>query len=296
MMNLSFVLELVLLRHGRTAWNAERRYLGHTDVPLLPGALEPVAKFQAQPELAGEFWSIWSSDLRRCRETLASLSPALQQEAVYDTRLRELNFGDWEGCTYDQLKGNEMYRSWIDNPAAANPPGGEAWEQFEERIDSFMKELGRRGEDTLRRTGIGSMAGISQTVRNQIAGDQVEHHQSEQHQYETQQIERQGSEQHRSEQHRSERQQPERQQPELHRPELHRPVPHQPALPRPASTGEQGTPQILRVLVVTHGGVIRHLQAKYTPGSDFHGTPAPAPGGTAVIKLQWAEGSWHSFC
>ncbi|HBS44311.1 MAG TPA: histidine phosphatase family protein, partial [Paenibacillus sp.] len=68
--------------------------------------------------------------------------------AVYDQRLREMNFGAFEGCTYEELKDNSLYRSWIDNPSTVTPPDGETWAQFDERLRSFLSDLGRAAEDT----------------------------------------------------------------------------------------------------------------------------------------------------
>ncbi|WP_195724201.1 histidine phosphatase family protein [Paenibacillus monticola] len=140
-------LELVLIRHGLTKWNAEHRYLGHTDLPILPSALDELSALKEQLQLTGEFWRVFCSDLLRCRETLAYIAPSLEQSTIYDNRLREMNFGDWEGCTYEQLKDNEQYRSWIDSPAAVTPPGGESWRQFEARLGSFLSDLGQAAEN-----------------------------------------------------------------------------------------------------------------------------------------------------
>lgn len=109
-------LELVLVRHGYTQWNKEHRYLGSTDLPLVPGEAKRLEKLGAQPPLGGEFSHVYCSDLRRCRETLAALVPRPMPQAVYDSRLKEMDFGAWEGYTYDQLKDNPLYQSWIDNP------------------------------------------------------------------------------------------------------------------------------------------------------------------------------------
>ncbi|MET3208766.1 UNVERIFIED_CONTAM: alpha-ribazole phosphatase [Paenibacillus sp. PvR008] len=169
-------LELVLVRHGTTLWNRERRYLGHSDLGLLPGAeqeLEPLReKLQRHP-----FARIYCSDLIRCRQTLqimlpeSELKPELEGgthfeskpesrleltskldserflsnmsawSAIMEPRLRELHFGEWDGKTYDMLKDVALYRAWIDEPQRVTPPGGEPWKDFVNRLGEFLDSL-----------------------------------------------------------------------------------------------------------------------------------------------------------
>lgn len=92
---------LVLLRHGRTAWNHVRRAQGQTDVDL-----DDVGREQAQrvaPALAAlEPARVWCSDLARTRATAQPLLAATRLEASYDARLREFHLGEREGMTYDE--------------------------------------------------------------------------------------------------------------------------------------------------------------------------------------------------
>ncbi|MGG4221329.1 histidine phosphatase family protein [Paenibacillus jamilae] len=147
--DLQWDMELVLVRHGTTLWNKERRYLGHTDLGLLPGAeqeLKPV-----QEKLQGQsFTRIYCSDLMRCRQTLQIILPesALPAErslsampSIMEPRLRELHFGDWDGKTYDMLKDVALYRAWIDEPQRITPPGGESWDHFVNRLREFLDSL-----------------------------------------------------------------------------------------------------------------------------------------------------------
>lgn len=148
------VREWWFIRHGYTAWNRSRRYLGHRDVELLSGAEAGLARLPAV--LAGiEFSRVYCSDLLRCRETLARIRPDLVPEAYYDARIRELNFGEWEGLTYEELKGLKTYRNWIDDPASSKPPGGESWRQFEARVEAFLHDLSDNLVDSSHNTGEG---------------------------------------------------------------------------------------------------------------------------------------------
>ena len=146
---------LHLVRHGVTRWNQERRYLGHEDQGVISAELERLAPLARR--LQGLQWArIYCSDLLRCRQTLRYLLTGNEVQsaglngntevlpipgAVYDSRLRELHFGEWEGKTYEDLKGNPLYRRWIEDPAAVTPPGGESWEAFASRIQHFLAGL-----------------------------------------------------------------------------------------------------------------------------------------------------------
>ncbi|MBA9085867.1 alpha-ribazole phosphatase [Fontibacillus solani] len=134
-------MEWWLIRHGLTSWNVDRRYQGHSDVELLPNekhGLEALSrKLKGVP-----FSAIYCSDLLRCRQTLKYVLPDLDTKGVhYDSRLREMNFGEWEGKTYDMLKDIPLYCSWIDQPKCYTPSGGESWQQFEGRVNEIYCEL-----------------------------------------------------------------------------------------------------------------------------------------------------------
>ncbi|WP_438347357.1 histidine phosphatase family protein [Paenibacillus sp. FA6] len=133
-------LELVCIRHGRTQWNRDKRYLGHTDIGILEESqLELLSVKEALKERV--FQKVFCSDLKRCRETLDLIYPTSADQVAFDKRLREMDFGDWEGQTYDQLKHSDMYREWLDNPQTVTPPGGESWGCFQQRLVDFMDSL-----------------------------------------------------------------------------------------------------------------------------------------------------------
>jgi probable phosphoglycerate mutase len=93
---------LILWRHGRTAWNAERRYQGQADPPLDDTGREQAAAAAAllaalQPQV------VLSSDLRRAAQTAAELGRILARPVVAEPRLRERSLGHWEGLTRDEV-------------------------------------------------------------------------------------------------------------------------------------------------------------------------------------------------
>jgi broad specificity phosphatase PhoE len=90
--------ELLLARHGETDWNRERRIQGHTDVPLNARGVKQarvLAEILAPVRLA----AVYSSDLTRARETAAMVARAHSLDVLVERRLREKNFGSWEGLT-----------------------------------------------------------------------------------------------------------------------------------------------------------------------------------------------------
>ncbi|MDP4095307.1 histidine phosphatase family protein [Paenibacillus sp. P96] len=144
MSSTSHELDLILVRHGTTSWNRDKRYVGHANPGLLPGAedeLRPLSHGLRKRRFA----RVYSSDLRRCTETLRLAAPELAAAAVMDARLRELDFGAWDGETYESLKHLQMYRSWIDDPRCVTPPGGERLEHFEGRLVGFLNSLQEGG-------------------------------------------------------------------------------------------------------------------------------------------------------
>ncbi|MBW3628808.1 MAG: histidine phosphatase family protein [Gemmatimonadetes bacterium] len=138
------ILELTLVRHAATALNDARQYQGWIDPPLSERGRSEALRVGAR--LGGSsFDLILSSDLRRCRETLELALPDRPVEV--DRRLRELDFGSWDGRTYEEcLASDELgLRIWIEDPLAASPPEGEPFELFRARVNAVLDALPARG-------------------------------------------------------------------------------------------------------------------------------------------------------
>lgn len=138
------VLELTLVRHASTRLNEERRYQGRLDPPLSArGRME--AERLAERLRSTDFDRCLRSDARRCAETAALALPGTDFEV--DTRLGEIDFGEWEGLTYDECSRNDpaLAERWIDDPIRHTPPGGEPFTDFCDRVDRVIAELEREG-------------------------------------------------------------------------------------------------------------------------------------------------------
>ncbi|MEW9674773.1 histidine phosphatase family protein [Lentibacillus sp. L22] len=118
-----------LLRHGMTEENQRGAYIGWTDVSL---STEGKGILKRNKPCMKTVDQLFSSDLRRCLETAAILFPNLPIQKR--TAFREMNFGLWEGRTYEELKQLTSYRQWLDDPFHCHPDGGETFTVFEKRV------------------------------------------------------------------------------------------------------------------------------------------------------------------
>ena len=137
-------VDLFFVRHGITEWNEQKRYLGQTNQGLLKNKLHQLDRLKSELQ-SKEFDRIFTSDLQRCLETLDYFE--LQQKATLDDRLREMNFGDWEGKTYNELKDVTAYQNWLENWEVTCIPNGESGKVFSSRIDSFFQDLFQQSND-----------------------------------------------------------------------------------------------------------------------------------------------------
>ena len=130
------------MRHGRTAWNVDGRYQGHSDVPL-----DAVGRFQATAlgkHLSGEPFDLAiSSDLSRARETAELLLGGRSLPIWSDSRWREMYFGPWEGLTWPQIVARFPTADGPPNAGGAFPhaPGGEGFDALCTRVSDALAEM-----------------------------------------------------------------------------------------------------------------------------------------------------------
>ncbi len=130
-------VRLWLVRHGETAWNAERRFQGWTDVPLNSRGREQARELAVAltEALAGRTTSVWSSDMSRAVET----ARIAFGEPRTDPRLRELEFGEMEGRTWTDL--DEPTRNSLASFDEFGAPGGESMTDMKARVFAFVADL-----------------------------------------------------------------------------------------------------------------------------------------------------------
>jgi alpha-ribazole phosphatase len=138
-------MNLFLIRHGQTNWNLEQRFQGQSDIPLNETGRKQAAVL-ADRLSADPFDAIYSSDLQRATETAKIICVS---QIHPDARLREVNFGDWEGLTYDEIKAKhpETLAAWESDIFKNAPPHGETLEGLSVRVQSMLDELREKYED-----------------------------------------------------------------------------------------------------------------------------------------------------
>ena len=135
------MLHLLLVRHGETDWNAQRRYQGQTDVPLSDFGKRQ-AEFVAKSLLDQKIDAVYTSDLKRARETAEIIVDHNGLEVMPEPRLRELKFGILEGLTFDEAEARypEMIAAWLED-FNNTPEGAETIQAFNARIVSLLDDL-----------------------------------------------------------------------------------------------------------------------------------------------------------
>jgi alpha-ribazole phosphatase len=133
-------MRLIVVRHGETFYNAQRRLTGQSDVPLsLLGEQQTAALVES---LATEHLDVVvTSDLERTRVTASAIAHNHGLPLQEDSDLRELAFGEWEGYTYDEVlaRDADLVSLWRADPTKYAPPGGETVAELRDRCARALK-------------------------------------------------------------------------------------------------------------------------------------------------------------
>ena len=135
-----------LVRHG------EHMLQGRLAAGRTPGiGLSPQGRGEAAAvalRLAGEkIDTIYASPLDRTRETAEIIARRLDLPVVVREDLIEIDFGDWTGLTFDQVRADKRWELWRSCRSIAAIPGGESWRRVQERIVDALVDMRRRHPD-----------------------------------------------------------------------------------------------------------------------------------------------------
>lgn len=140
-------MEILLMRHGKTAGNNARRYVGVTDESLCDEGIS----LARESGICTETAHVYASPLKRALETARIKFPNAKLTIVND--LHEMDFGDFEGCSAAELERDSAYVKWLDSHCTFRCPNGEGIGDFSDRVcrafDGIVLESIKRGDERL---------------------------------------------------------------------------------------------------------------------------------------------------
>lgn len=138
-------MTIIAVRHTSVAVPAGMCY-GQTDVKLATTYIHEIKKV-ANELISENYSSVYSSPLQRCKIIAEYLSN--KNSVIYDPRLMELNFGNWEGKNWVEIEktvdAQKWFANWIETPC----PKGESYTQLISRVNVFLQQVLIKNENTL---------------------------------------------------------------------------------------------------------------------------------------------------
>ncbi len=165
------MLTIYLLRHGKTAGNLSGRYNGRTDEPLCEEGVREAEAAERHPNIS----LVYSSPMLRARQTATICFPNAEIETVVD--LREMDFGDFEGRTAQEMEFDPAYRVWVEGGCVDRCPNGEGITDFGQRaataFTGLVKNAISRGETEI---GVAAHGGVIMAVMTAFSGSDAPYH------------------------------------------------------------------------------------------------------------------------
>ena len=135
-------MRLYLIRHGQTVLNQKKCYYGVTDVALNDKGMQQAAGLSflfkdVRPDY------VYSSPLLRATQTARQVLSGLDLKIMTDDRLKEQNFGIFEGLTWQEIMDRYPveYEAWNKDFSNYRIPDGESFSDVRERVDDFIRDL-----------------------------------------------------------------------------------------------------------------------------------------------------------
>ena len=132
-------MEIVMIRHFQTQGNLEKKYIGRTDEPLAETA-DLMHLVEKRKKDCRNVDRVVVSPMRRCVQTAELLFPG--KSSVLCNKMRECNFGTFEGRNFEELKHMPDYKGWLDSGGTLPFPEGESPREFQARcVEGFSEAV-----------------------------------------------------------------------------------------------------------------------------------------------------------
>lgn len=126
------------IRHGAVSQTLQGRYIGVTDVPLSDKGKTELRRLDATMSYPYAK-VVFTSPLKRCTQTARIIYPAITPLVI--DHLSEYHFGEWENCTADELRDDELFKRWLAGDSSAKPPRGESNADFTRRVCLIFENI-----------------------------------------------------------------------------------------------------------------------------------------------------------
>ncbi|MGF6988857.1 broad specificity phosphatase PhoE [Lachnospiraceae bacterium PF1-21] len=134
-------MNLYIVRHGETDWNKEKKVQGRMDIPLNEAGIQ-LAKETREALKDINFDYVFTSPLKRARQTAEIIAFPYTEQVKTDDRLIEMDFGEYEGWSVTEREENAEFMKFFTDPVGFVPSaGGESFQDILERIRNFTEEI-----------------------------------------------------------------------------------------------------------------------------------------------------------
>ena len=135
-------MEFILVRHGKTEYNERRQYCGALDPDLSDLGRQELERSDAKPFLREHAPDmVFCSPMKRTLQTAAILLDGKEVPLVAVPELREIDFGDFEGRSYEDMKDDPAYTAWLDTNCEGPIPGGDFPDMFQDDVAVCFESL-----------------------------------------------------------------------------------------------------------------------------------------------------------
>lgn len=160
-------VEIVLIRHGKTEGNKEKRYIGRTDQPLseegIAGIKEGLGRYPSVEK-------VYASPMKRTRQTAELIYPGQTPDLI--DGLREMDMGVFEGKNHAELKNRPSYILWVATRGKISIPEGESMKDFGKRtMDALTQVLGDMQAEGIKKAAVVAHGGTIMSIVSQLADD-----------------------------------------------------------------------------------------------------------------------------
>jgi broad specificity phosphatase PhoE len=135
------MLEIILVRHGETEYNAFETFRGRADIPLNETGLKQ-AKLLGEYLAAEKIKVVYSSPLQRAARTAEAIAAPQKLKVKLVENLNDIDCGEWQGLTLKEVRERypDVYQDWLDTPEQVRIPGGERLEDVRCRALPFIQD------------------------------------------------------------------------------------------------------------------------------------------------------------